>query len=100
MLIKIRIEVTNSLGTVKICTKYFENDKKYISLIISDMGCGIAKEDIPKIFTAVYATKTNGTGLGLPVCKNIVDNHKGEITFSSIVGEGTTCTVYLPCKLD
>lgn len=89
------IEIMDSCGTLKICTKYSEKEG-YITLSVSDTGCGIAEEDIPKIFSPFFTTKTNGTGLGLQVCKNIVDKHKGKITFASKVGEGTTFIVYLP----
>jgi len=64
---------------------------------VRDHGNGIPHEVIPIIFEP-FATrgKKDGTGLGLPVCKSIVENHNGKIHCTSEVGEGTTFTVTLP----
>ena len=69
-----------------------------MTIMISDNGPGIAEEDQEKIFSLFYTTKPpgKGTGLGLPICQNIIRNLGGEIDFESKVGEGTTFTVKLP----
>jgi len=71
--------------------------KEYIEIKISDTGCGISKEDIPKIFEPFYTTKgQKGTGLGLAVIWGIIDNHDGTIDVESEVGKGTTFSIRLP----
>lgn len=71
--------------------------KDYIEIIVSDEGCGISKEDLPKIFEPFYSTKgQKGTGLGLAVIWGIIDNHNGTINVESEEGKGTTFIVRLP----
>ncbi|MCX7572248.1 ATP-binding protein [Tumebacillus sp. DT12] len=63
---------------------------------VADNGCGITQEQLAKIFDPFFTTKAMGTGLGLPVCKKIVESHGGSLTCESTAGEGTTFTVRLP----
>ena len=67
-------------------------------IMISDDGIGISQEDREKIFSLFYTTKPpgKGTGLGLPICQNIINNLGGDMTFESRVGEGTAFTVSIP----
>jgi PAS domain S-box-containing protein len=64
----------------------------------SDTGVGIAKEDMGKLFKPFFTTKAQGVGLGLPVCKRLVEAHDGEITIESEEGRKTTVTVKIPLK--
>jgi len=66
----------------------------------TDTGVGIPKENMPKIFTPLFSTKAKGIGLGLTICKQIVEAHDGNITVKSKVGEGSTFTIELPIRLD
>lgn len=73
--------------------------KDYIEIKISDTGCGIAKEDIQRIFEPFYSTKgQKGTGLGLAVIWGIIDNHNGTIQVESEINLGTTFKIRLPVK--
>jgi signal transduction histidine kinase len=70
---------------------------------LSDTGVGIAPADLRRIFEPFFTTKTGpddsglgGTGLGLPVCRDIVESHKGRLRAESRVGRGTTFTLRLP----
>lgn len=63
---------------------------------VEDNGAGIAAEDKDKIFVPNFSTKSSGTGLGLAITKKIIDAHKGTISFSSEVGEGTTFRIEIP----
>ena len=67
-----------------------------ILITIKDNGSGIPEEMRSKIFTPNFTTKTSGTGLGLAMCKGIVEQSKGEIWFETVVGEGTSFYVKLP----
>lgn len=63
---------------------------------ISDSGTGIERREWDKIFLPFYSTKKNGTGLGLPLAEQIIREHGGSISLTSIVGKGTTFTISLP----
>lgn len=65
---------------------------------IADTGCGIPQEAVDKIFDPLFTTKAKGIGLGLAVCKAIIDRHQGNIEVMSQMGKGTTFTIKLPLK--
>lgn len=67
-------------------------------LEVSDSGCGIAADDLDKIFRPFYTTKEHGkgTGLGLAICRTAALQHEGDISVTSRPGAGTTFTVKLP----
>ena len=77
-------------------------DNRGIVICVEDNGVGIAKDNLEKLFQidSNYKTKgTNGergTGLGLVICKEFVDYHKGEIWVESVLGEGTKFFISLP----
>jgi len=66
-----------------------------VIITISDTGHGISPENIARIFTPFFTTRARGTGLGLALCKKIVEEHGGSIAVESS-GSGTTVTVTLP----
>ena len=72
---------------------------KFLEVEISDTGCGIPKEAIGKIFDPLFTTRAKGIGLGLAVCKAIIDRHQGHIEVESEVGKGTTFAIRLPLKM-
>ena len=62
---------------------------------IEDTGEGIASEMLEKVFEPFFTTKPSGkgTGLGLPICKRIIQEHQGTLTIDSVIGKGTTIRV-------
>ena len=66
------------------------------SLTISDTGTGVSEENMKKLFTPLFTTKAKGTGLGLAVCKRIIDAHNGSISVESVENEGTTFKILIP----
>lgn len=73
--------------------------RDYLEIQIRDTGCGIAPENLAKIYEPFYSTKgAKGTGLGLAVAWGIVDNHNGTIAVQSEVGKGTTFTIRIPVQ--
>ena len=70
-----------------------EKDNKKIHWIVEDNGIGISEENKIKIFEDFYTSKENGTGLGLSVCKMLVDEQDAEMEFKSTKGVGTTFTI-------
>ena len=73
-----------------------EKSGKSVTITVSDSGHGIAAEDMNRIFEPFFTTKARGTGLGLALCKKIVEEHKGKIHIESTPGKGTTVTLVLP----
>lgn len=78
-----------------------ENDM--VDLVIRDYGCGIPPEKLPRIFDSFFTTKSGpdesgkgGTGLGLSMCREIIEAHHGRIRVDSTVGKGTAFTLKLP----
>jgi two-component system NtrC family sensor kinase len=71
-----------------------------VKIVISDDGCGIEEENLPRIFDPFFTTKGvgKGTGLGLSVSHGTVEAHRGTIEVESKVGEGTTFRICLPTK--
>jgi signal transduction histidine kinase len=67
-----------------------------VTIAIADRGVGIDHADLPRIFDPYFTTKRGGTGLGLPIAKNIVEGLGGAITVSSTPGKGTAIHVDLP----
>ena len=67
----------------------------FIKIKITDDGAGINKEHLSKIFDPFFTTKKGGTGLGLPICKKIIEDHGGSINIASSEEEGTTVTLLL-----
>jgi len=75
-----------------------KRDNAQVIIKISDTGCGIAKEMLPKIFDPFYTTKgpKEGIGLGLSVSYKIIEQLNGKIAVESVKGKGTTFTICLP----
>ena len=67
-----------------------------VSITIQDRGSGITPEDMAHIFDPYFTTRRAGTGLGLPISKNIIEGLGGTLTVSSRVGEGTAIRIDLP----
>ena len=66
------------------------------AITIVDRGLGIEARDLPQVFDPYFTTKRGGTGLGLPIAKNIVEGLGGAITISSVSGRGTDIRVEIP----
>ena len=82
-------------GELYISTNYVPEQQK-IKIKFKDTGCGISKDNIGKLFNPFFTTRKEGTGLGLPICQMIINEHKGSISAESKLGEGTTFTILLP----
>lgn len=82
-------------GELEIKLKKLPNN---CQITISDSGSGIPDEEIEKIFQPFYTSKDIGTGLGLVVCKRIVESFGGEIFITSKAGKGTQVDIFFPLK--
>jgi two-component system cell cycle sensor histidine kinase/response regulator CckA len=97
-------------GRLTISTKAVQLDENYcalhpgsktglhVELVVADTGCGMTRETISHIFEPFFSTKGEGkgTGLGLAMVYNIVQQHQGHILCESEVGKGTTFSIYFP----
>ena len=70
----------------------------FVEIAISDTGTGLEKRIQENLWKPLQTTKTKGMGLGLPICKRIIDAHGGQIAVESKQGKGTTFTIRLPIK--
>jgi len=70
-------------------------EKNAVIIEIKDNGCGITQDQTDKIFTPHFTTKSKGSGIGLSLTKQIIENHGGKITFKSSVNKGTVFTIIL-----
>jgi len=75
-----------------------DRQKKEAVIQISDTGRGIAPANLSKIFDAFYSSRPQGSGLGLPTAKKIIEAHNGTITVDSEPGKGTSFTIKLPLQ--
>ena len=84
-------------GEIHIASRLDEQNRS-VQVLVSDNGCGIPPEHLGKMFEPFFTTKDpgKGTGLGLYISYNIIEQHHGSIQVESEVGEGTTFTVTLP----
>ena len=79
---------------------YYETDTDGIRISVSDTGCGIPPDKLEMIFERFEKVDSfaQGAGLGLSICKSIVEKMNGVITVDSTMGVGSTFTVELPCR--
>jgi signal transduction histidine kinase len=82
-------------GEVKVLIAPFPR-RDGVVLVVSDSGHGIPPEQIEHVFDPFFTTKEEGTGLGLPICRQIVEQHGGTISIESEPGAGTRVVVLLP----
>jgi PAS domain S-box-containing protein len=94
-LIKNAIDAMPVGGKLEITSK---ESNVNIEIAFADTGIGMTKEIMEKIWTPFFTTKAKGMGLGLAICKRIVEAHGGSISVESTVDGGTTFTVIIPVK--
>ncbi len=91
--------ITNSIQSIEgegKITISIKEESNYLNIYFEDSGSGIAEENINEIFEPLFTTKVTGTGLGLGICKNIIDEHGGKI---SVHNNPTTFIIKLPKKV-
>jgi len=87
-------------GTLTVRAKHhaLETGVPAIMIEFSDSGVGVAPENLTKLWEPFFTTKPEGkgTGLGLPICRRTVEEHRGTIDIESLPGKGTTVRIVLP----
>ena len=88
-------------GTLTIQTEVQDRGElPLVRVLVMDTGKGIPEAELDNIFVPFHTTKTQGTGLGLPICRRLLEQHGGTIRVASRVGEGTTFIIELPVATD
>jgi two-component system NtrC family sensor kinase len=82
-------------GQLRVSTR---KTKGFVEVSFIDSGIGISKEELGKLFKPLFTTKSRGMGLGLAICKRLIDAHGGGIEAESEAEKGTTFTVKLPIR--
>lgn len=97
VLLNLYLNAIQAIGREGIITVAFaECGDGRIKLSVADSGKGMTAEQLQAIFTPYFTTKADGTGLGLAVVQNIVEQHGGTIHVESMPGKGAVFTLYLP----
>jgi len=91
------LEAVEKEGEIRLTTGLRENG---IVVTISDNGPGIPAGDLKEVFKPLWTTRPQGTGLGLPLCREILDKLDGHIEIESTVGRGTSVIIVIPLRLD
>ena len=103
VLLNMLLNSASAMGDVKgIINVTSHSDGKEIIITVSDNGCGIPPDIVPKIFDPFFTTHDvgGGTGLGLSVAHDVIVAHGGTIEVQSAVGVGTIFTIHLPVKVE
>ncbi|MCF6178172.1 MAG: ATP-binding protein [Geopsychrobacter sp.] len=84
-------------GILTVQTDLLRRDRsEWVRVCVVDTGPGISPEIRSKIFTPFFTTKTQGTGLGLPICRQLMENNGGSLDVESKLGEGARFVLLLP----
>ncbi len=74
-----------------------QSDRSEVSVSVRDSGIGIDADNGKRIFDAFFTTKPRGMGMGLAICRSIIEEHGGQLTFSPNADQGSTFRFTLPC---
>ena len=94
------IKFTDKGGIIRVT---FEEKEQYIITHVSDNGCGISEEKVAQLFQPFAKGldrpgEEKNSGLGLWICRSVIERHQGHIWVSSRQGQGTTFSFALPCQ--
>jgi signal transduction histidine kinase len=90
------LEVTSSVLPPRKRARKTSSTLAKVHVTIRDTGSGISSEQLSRLFEPFFTTKPNGTGLGLVITKQIVEQHGGSISVESNLGKGTAFHILLP----
>jgi signal transduction histidine kinase len=96
------IDATSENGKITVKTRSFikPGGEPYVQIEFTDTGCGIPGEHLEDIFNPFFTTKVTGSGLGLSISNQIVQDHKGYIDVESQLGKGSSFFINLPVNQD
>ena len=73
-------------------------DSKAVKMVVTDRGTGMPRKVIEQALLPFYSTKPTGSGIGLPLCREIVEAHDGELSYANREGGGLAVRIYLPMQ--
>jgi signal transduction histidine kinase len=96
------IQATPEMGRITVKTRPFRKPggESYAQIEFTDTGCGIPGEHLEEIFNPFFTTKTTGSGLGLSISHQIIQDHQGYIDVESQWGKGSSFFINLPVNQD
>jgi signal transduction histidine kinase len=83
-------------GTLTIVSRRSEDGQLSVSIL--DTGVGVSSEQVDKIFSAFVTSKAQGTGMGLPISRSIIESHGGRLWATPNIGPGATFQFVLPVE--
>jgi two-component system sensor histidine kinase HydH len=92
------VQATPENGAVTVKISAENAPTGFLSISITDTGAGMTQETLDNIFTPYYTTKAQGSGLGLTITQQIIDQHGGSIHVASQPGCGASFTLTLPLE--
>lgn len=101
-LVTVKAEIITDPALLRLHLPHPKGVPAAVALSVNDQGPGIAREHIPRLTERFYRVDTarsremGGTGLGLAIVKHIVNRHRGKLEIQSVLGQGSTFTIYLP----
>ena len=94
-LIRNAMQAMSDGGTITVLTIH---EEQWVNVEIADTGVGIKEEDMDKLFDAFFTSKSTGSGLGLTISAQIINNHGGTIEAKKREPKGSMFTIKLPAK--
>lgn len=93
--------IPHGQGHIEIVTSVADDAQRSLIIKVADNGAGIPREKLDKIFLPFFTTKgSSGTGLGLPMCRKVIEDMRGALTVESEENVGTTFIIKLPALSD
>jgi signal transduction histidine kinase len=94
------IEAMKDMGTVgELTIRSQQGDSSQLLISVGDTGAGLQPEQVEQVFKAFYTTKAQGTGMGLPISRSIIESHGGRLWASPNPGRGATFQFTLPIEV-
>jgi signal transduction histidine kinase len=87
-------------GTRQLLINTDKADEKEIRIVVQDSGPGIAPESIDRVFHPFYTTKSSGLGMGLSICRSIIEAHEGRLWATAAESKGAIFAFTLPMRSD
>jgi two-component system NtrC family sensor kinase len=96
LLLNLLLNSAQAMGPGGRANLTMEIDGADVCVVVTDTGGGISADDLEHVLDPFFSTKVDGTGLGLPIARQIAAAHGGSLTITSVPGDGTRVEVRLP----
>ena len=96
LLLNLLLNSAQAMGPGGRASVVVDIDGSDVRVVVTDTGGGISAEDLEHVLDPFFSTKADGTGLGLPIARQVAAAHGGSLKIESVPGEGTRVEVRLP----